>query len=150
MTNEKIKRMLDACYQAKRIREMLPPLPEGIMSSHIRYMDMIQELQKQKVHVRVSDLSDVLNIPRPGVTRTIKEMEKKGLVQKTASPDDGRVTYISITEEGWKLFHKYDEHYFGELSGELSDISEEDADCMIRTIAKFYQIMCERRSHYDK
>ena len=38
MTNEKIKRMLDACYQAKRIREMLPPLPEGIMSSHIRYM----------------------------------------------------------------------------------------------------------------
>ena len=47
MTNEKIKRMLDACYQAKRIREMLPPLPEGIMSSHIRYMDMIQELQKQ-------------------------------------------------------------------------------------------------------
>ena len=150
MTNEKIKRMLDACYQAKRIREMLPPLPEGIMSSHIRYMDMIQELQKQKVHVRVSDLSDVLNIPRPGVTRTIKEMEKKGLVQKTASPDDGRVTYISITEEGWKLFHKYDEHYFGELSGELSDISEEDADCMIRTIEKFYQIMCKRRSHHDK
>ena len=27
MTNEKIKRMFDACYQAKRIREMLPPLP---------------------------------------------------------------------------------------------------------------------------
>ena len=69
MTNKKIKRMLDACYQAKRIREMLPPLPEGIMSSHIRYMDMIQELQKQKVHVRVSDLSDVLNIPRPGVNK---------------------------------------------------------------------------------
>lgn len=66
MTNKKIKRMLDACYQAKRIREMLPPLPEGIMSSHIRYMDMIQELQKQKVHVRVSDLSDVLNIPATG------------------------------------------------------------------------------------
>ena len=31
-----------------------------------------------------------------------------------------------------------------------SDISEEDADCMIRTIEKFYQIMCERRGHYDK
>ena len=33
MVNEKIKRMLDACYQAKRIREMLPPLPEGVMPS---------------------------------------------------------------------------------------------------------------------
>ena len=48
MTNEKIKRMLDACYQAKRIREMLPPLPEGIMSSHIRYMDMIQSFRNRK------------------------------------------------------------------------------------------------------
>ena len=150
MTNEKVKRMLDACYQAKRIREMLPPLPEGVMPSYIQYLDAIQKLEKKDIRVKVSDISDVMNLPRPGVTRTVKEMEKKGYLSKIASPDDGRVTYISITEEGWKLFRKYDENYFGELSADLSDISEEDADCMIRTIAKFYQIMCERRSHYDK
>lgn len=144
MTNKKIKRMLDACYQAKRIREMLSPLPEGIVSSHIRYMDMIQELQKQKVHVRVSDLSDVLNIPRPGVTRTIKEMEKKGLVQKISSPDDGRVTYLSLTEHGKKISEKYNENYFNELIPYLDGISDADADCMIQTIQKFYDIMCER------
>ena len=150
MTNKNIKEMLDACYQAKRIREMLPPLPEGVMPSYIQYLDAIQKLEKKDIHVKVSDISDVMNLPRPGVTRTVKEMEKKGYLSKIASPDDGRVTYISITEEGWKLFRKYDENYFGELSADLSDISEEDADCMIRTIAKFYQIMCERRSHYDK
>lgn len=121
-----------------------PPLPEGIMSSHIRYMDMIQELQKQKVHVRVSDLSDVLNILRPGVTRTIKEMEKKGLVQKISSPDDGRVTYLSLTEHGKKISEKYNENYFNELIPYLDGISDADADCMIQTIQKFYDIMCER------
>lgn len=150
MTNKKIKEMLDACYQAKRIREMLPPLPEGVMPSYIQYLDAIQKLEKKDIRVKVSDISDVMNLPRPGVTRTVKEMEKKGYLSKIASPDDGRVTYISITEEGWKLFCKYDEKYFGELSADLSDISEEDADCMIRTIEKFYQIMCERRCHYDK
>ena len=150
MTNEKIKRMFDACYQAKRIREMLPPLPPGVMPSYIQYLDAIQKLEKKDIHVKVSDISDVMNLPRPGVTRTVKEMEKKGYLSKIASPNDGRVTYISITEEGWKLFCKYDEKYFGELSADLSDISEEDADCMIRTIEKFYQIMCERRGHYDK
>ena len=144
MTNEKIKRMLDACYQAKRIREMLPPLPEGIVSSHIRYMDIIQKLQKQKDHVKVSDLSDVLNIPRPGVTRTIKEMEKKGLVQKTASPDDGRVTYLSLTDHGKEISEKYNENYFNELTPYLDNISDADADCMVQTIQKFYDIMCER------
>ena len=150
MTNKKIKRMLDACYQAKRIREMLPPLPEGIMSSHIRYMDMIQELQKQNDHVKVSDLSDVLNIPRPGVTRTIKEMEKKGLVQKTASPDDGRVTYLSLTEHGTEISEKYNENYFNELTPYLDDISDADADCMVQTILKFYDIMCERSIQNDR
>ena len=150
MTNKKIKRMLDACYQAKRIREMLPPLPEGIMSSHIRYMDMIQELQKQNDHVKVSDLSDVLNIPRPGVTRTIKEMEKKGLVQKTASPDDGRVTYLSLTEHGTEISEKYNANYFNELTPYLDDISDADADCMVQTIQKFYDIMCERSIQNDR
>ena len=150
MTTKKIKEMLDACYQAKRIREMLPPLPQGVMPSYIQYLDVIQSLEKQDVHVKVSDIRDELNIPRPGVTRTVKEMEKKGYLRKIASPDDGRVTYISITEEGWNLFRKYDKNYFGVLSVELNDISEEDADCMIRTIEKFYQIMCERRNHYDK
>ena len=35
MTTEKIKRMLDACYQAKRIRELLPALPSGVAPSYI-------------------------------------------------------------------------------------------------------------------
>jgi DNA-binding MarR family transcriptional regulator len=150
MTTEKIKRMLDACYQAKRIRELLPPLPQGVTPSYIQYLDNIHALEKQGIQIKISDISDVMNLPRPGVTRTVKEMETKGYLRKISSPDDGRVTYISITEEGRKLSQKYNEYYFGELVPYLSEISEEEADCMIRTIEKFYQIMCERRNHYDK
>ena len=150
MTTEKIKRMLDACYQAKRIRELLPPLPQGVTPSYIQYLDNIHALEKQGIQIKISDIRDVMNLPRPGVTRTVKEMETKGYLRKISSPDDGRVTYISITEEGRKLSQKYNEYYFGELVPYLSEISEEEADCMIRTIEKFYQIMCERRNHYDK
>ena len=150
MTNEKIKRMFDACYQAKRIREMLPPLPPGVMPSYIQYLDVIRKLEGQGTGVKVSDISDALNLPRPGVTRTVKEMEKKGYICKISSPDDGRVTYISATEEGEELSKKYDEYYFNDLRADLSDITEEEADGMSRTIEKFYKIMCERREHFDK
>ena len=112
MTNEKVKRMLDACYQAKRIRELLPPLPQGVMPSYIQYMDTIQKLEKQGIKVKISDISDAMNLPRPGVTRTVKEMEAKGYLHKFASKEDGRVTYIAITEEGKKLSQKYDKDYF--------------------------------------
>lgn len=141
MTNEKIKRMFDACYQAKRIREMLPPLPPGVMPSYIQYLDVIRKLEGQGTGVKVSDISDALNLPRPGVTRTVKEMEKKGYICKISSPDDGRVTYISATEEGEELSKKYDEYYFNDLRADLSDITEEEADGMIRTIEKFYKII---------
>ena len=105
MRIETLKKMFDACYQAKRARDLLPPLPDGVTSSYIHYLDAIQILEKQEIHVKVSDISDALNLPRPGVTRNVKEMETKGYLQKIASPDDGRVTYIvavSYTHLLWR------------------------------------------------
>ena len=87
---------------------------------------------------------------RPGVTRTVKEMEEKGYLKKMASEADGRVTYIAVTRKGTNLSQKYDEQYFKSLLPYMEEISDEDAECMIRTIEKFYQIMCERRKHYDE
>lgn len=150
MNIETIKRMFDACYQAKRTRDMLPPLPKGVSSSYIQYLDVIQSLQQNGIHVKISDISDALDLPRPGVTRTIKEMEADGYLQKSASSDDGRITYISVTESGKALRRTYDTDFFSELAPFMDSISEEDADTTIRTIAAFYQIMLERREHYDK
>lgn len=97
MTIELLKRMMDACYQAKRIRDMLPPLPEGVTSSYIQYLDIIEKMQHQGMRVKISDISDRLSLPRPGVTRTVKEMEQKGYLKKSTSPKDGRITYLTLT-----------------------------------------------------
>ena len=147
MTSEIIKRMFDACYQAKRTRDMLPPLPEGVRASFIHYLDVIQSLEQQGVKVKVSDLSDAMELPRPGVTRTVKEMEEKGYLKKIASEEDGRVTYITVTRTGQELSQKYDEQYFDSLIPYMEEISEKDAECMIQTIEKFYQIMISSRNH---
>ena len=149
MDSEKIKRMLDACYLAKRARELLPKLPEGVSPAYIQYLDQIHILQKQKEHVKVSDISDVLNLPRPGVTRTVKAMEEKGYLKKLSSEEDGRVTYITVTEKGKKLWNKYDRDYYSRLAPYLETISNEEADNMIQTIEKFYQVMSERRVNIE-
>ncbi len=145
MNIQTIKAMFDACYQAKRIRDMLPVLPEGVTPSYIHYLDIIGSLERRGVQVKVSDISDALNIPRPGVTRTVKEMESKGYLCKHTSPDDGRITYISITQAGKELSRRYNEQYFDRLAPFLKDISEEDAICTIQTIERFYRVMSERR-----
>ena len=123
MDSEKIKRMLDACYMAKRIRELLPKLPDGVSPAYIQYLDVIHTLQKTKEYV----------------------MEEKGYLKKISSDEDGRVTYIAITKSGEELSDKYDRNYYSRLAPYLDMISDEEADCMIQTIKKFYQVMSERR-----
>ena len=74
MIVENIKALLDACYQAKRAQELLPELPKGVSSSYIHYLDTIEGLERQGIRVKVSDISDAPNIPRPGVTRTVQKL----------------------------------------------------------------------------
>lgn len=145
MKPDKIKRMLDACYLAKRIRELLPELPQGVTPAYIQYMDVIHKLQSKDKQVKISDISDYLGLPRPGVTRTVKEMETKGYLKKIVSESDGRIIYIMITDQGEALSEKYDKDYYSRLSVYLSEISDDEADCMIETIEKFYKVMSERR-----
>lgn len=140
-----IKAVFDACYQAKRIRDMLPALPKGVTPSYIHFLDAMETLEKQGKQVKVSDISDMLGIPRPGVTRTVKEMEKKGYVSKQTSAEDGRITYLFISEKGKELSQKYNAGYFSRLAPFLQDISDEEAKCTIQTIKKFYQVMAEGR-----
>ena len=149
MTTELIKRMMDACYLAKRTRDLLPPLPKGVASSYIQYLDVISQLEQQGRPAKVSDISDALGIPRPGVTRTIKDMETKGYLQKVSSAEDGRITYLSMTETGKRLSRIYDQQFFGDLVPYLGEIPEEDAECMIRTIEVFHRIMTERRQYFE-
>ncbi len=145
MTVANMKALLDACYQAKRVRELLPSLPEGVTPSYIHYLDTIESLERRGIRVKISDISDALRIPRPGVTRTVREMEEGGYLQKTASDEDGRVTYLSITADGKRLSQTYNDRFFAQLTPLLADIPDEDAACTVRTIARLYAVMSERR-----
>ena len=150
MTIQNIKDLLDACYQGKRVRELLPPLPRGVRPSYVQYLDVIETLESHGVRVKISDISDTLHLPRPGVTRTVKEMEDKGYLRKIASEEDGRVTYLAITDSGKRLSQIHNAQFFAQLAPLLADISDEDAACTVRTIQKLYDVMSERSDSLER
>ena len=149
MEIEQLKRLIDTCYLGKRCWELLPKLPDGVLPSYIHYLDVVQQMEAEGRQVRVSDISDALNLPRPGVTRTVKGMVEKGYLTKQTSAQDGRVSHLSITEAGRALFQKYNQEYFGQLARRMEGVSETEAECAIHTIEKLYQVMCERRDSLE-
>lgn len=69
----------------------------------------------------------------------------KGYLRKISSQEDGRITYVTITEKGEQLSDKFDRQYYAQLVKYMDEITESEADTMIRTISRFYQIMSERK-----
>ncbi len=141
MTPGKIKELLDACYLAKRTRELLPPLPEGVTPAFVQYLDIMKKIENEKGQVKVSDISDSLGLPKPGVTRTVKEMEKQGYIQKISSPEDKRIVFLSPTKKGLSLSNKFDVSYYRFLATYLEDLSDEEVDITIHTLEKFHGVM---------
>lgn len=128
------KEMIDAFHEAKRVWDRLPALPEGIVSSHIITLDAVISLEKEGKDVCVSDISERMGLPRPGVTRTLNQMEKLGLIDKYDDPTDRRVIRIRPTERSMALYRKYVEEYMTGLSAKLNGLQEEKIRAMIDTI----------------
>lgn len=108
-------------------------------------LDTLSKLEKTEGKVKVSDISENLGLPRPSVTKTVKDMEKLGFVEKETTETDGRFVYIKTTRTGRDLVDKYVDEYFGNLSEDLGGITDEDADKMIEVVEKFYIVMSNRK-----
>jgi DNA-binding MarR family transcriptional regulator len=50
--------------------------------------------------LRLAELAQIESVSAPATTRTVAELEARGLVQRRADPDDGRAALIEVTSEG--------------------------------------------------
>lgn len=138
MKAELAKRMMDSFYEARAVLELQPPLEEGLLPSYVRIIDTVHQLSL-KGTVKVSDISEKLNLPRPGVTRSLKQMEHNGYVIKKHDDPDGRTVHVVLTEKGNRAYEKYIVSYYRKLTDVLKDVKDEDLKTTIMTIHEVLQ-----------
>lgn len=136
MTIENAKRMFDAFYMGKRLFDQQPALPAGVTSSFIHVLDVVVNRTQQGEDVRISDISETLNLTRPGITRTVKQMEAQGYLTKVPDPSDGRVTHLKVTTSGMDLYEHYVRAYFTDVTERLGAISDQEIEAMYDTIVR--------------
>ena len=98
MTQEKLKQFLDACFDAKRLIEKLPDLPDGMKPRQVHVLDAVNEIQKKQGFCRVSDISSYMNTTLPSITKLVQELEERNLLVKQADEKDKRVINLTLTE----------------------------------------------------
>ena len=141
MKVENVSQLLGACYEAKRIVELMPKLPKGMKPSHIHIVDIICQLQQAHGSVRISDIGTALHVTKPSITRLVNELVGLNAVQKIQSSEDKRVFTVSLTTLGQAYHKKYLEGYHQELAARLAEISEDDIAVTAHVIHKAYRLL---------
>ncbi len=125
------------CYKSIRESEIGSTLP---------YSDVLQLfIINHKHNMTISELAEKLNLSRPATTQKVNELANKGLVIKTQSTVDKRVTYLALSErilqssgdaKAATLIDAVDEHFpddkkivFTEILTFMADYLMEADDC---------------------
>lgn len=140
-----IKTLLTTCHEAKRITELQPPLPQGLTPGNIKVLDYIEQLGRNDKPPKVSDIANMLQVTRPGITRLVRELEAIDAIEKVTDEQDKRIIRLRLTSTGHKLHAYYITQYHGWLASQITNISEEDINTTANTIAKLYAIMSNHK-----
>lgn len=104
MQEELVTQLSGALHRLARVRYSLPM--GGLPMGEFFMLQLIQRREgtgtdRRKVYV--SQLTQCTHVSAPAVSRTLRRLEGKGLVQRQTDPEDRRTTYVVLTGDGLAL-----------------------------------------------
>ena len=76
--------------------------------------------------MRLSDLAAAVELDASTVSRQIKQLEDKAIVERTPDPADGRASLIRLTDDGQQILHAGMRRRFDRIKSVLEPWSETD------------------------
>ena len=94
-----------AWVRLSAVLELLPAALDAQLSAdshltHFEYFTLAMLSEAPGRVLRMSDLAARTNATLPRLSRVITQLEKRKLVRRSRSPQDGRATNVTLTDEG--------------------------------------------------
>ena len=91
----------------------------------------------KKAHgVTVSELSCFMCQTPSAVSQTVKALEGKGYISRSADPSDRRIWYVSLCPNAYKIIHEAENAFSKELNRLVLAMGEKDAEQLISLLDK--------------
>ncbi len=97
----------------------------GVSNGDMCMMKLLRERTVKAEEIRVSEIVEAMRAPAPAVSRTLKGLEQKGLLQRQTDFRDRRNTFVTLTEEGLNLATDIDDEMGSLAEAVLQQIGEE-------------------------
>ncbi|MFT8639394.1 MarR family winged helix-turn-helix transcriptional regulator [Bifidobacterium sp.] len=134
-----IRELIDACWKARRITDLMPSLPPGMRPRHISILDAISIIGAGGP-VRIGAVGEFLDVSMPGVTRMVNELTRMGYVSKSVSSTDGRGVNVVLTAKGEKCRSTYTDEYWSRIGRSIGEgISVQDCASTVSTIRELFE-----------
>ena len=144
MKKENISILIDLCQEAGRLQSFLPALPAGLSPRDIRVAERVAVLTEKQGKVRVSDISEMLEVTRPGITMALSNLEAHGYVEKSKSNEDGRTVLVRLTEAGEELVRRWVTEMHADMAeNEFAAFSDEEVLQAARLVHRAVQLTRE-------
>ena len=135
-----VRSLLDVCWKAKTITELMPALPKGMKPRYVHVIDAVWHINEPNGQdtgtARVGDVSAFLGVTTPSITKLVGEMADLGLVVKHADAADRRAVTLTLTERGLEEYHAH-------LSQLLGGLTSDQCETTVRTLTEALRLMQE-------
>lgn len=103
----------------------------GISQSRLELLHKLFEVEE----ISQTALQKKVNIDHAAVTRHLKQLEERGTVVRRKNPDDNRVTFVRLTEEGRRRIEGYCKEKKRFIEDVLQGVSENDRSHLAELLA---------------
>jgi DNA-binding MarR family transcriptional regulator len=91
--------------------------------------------------IRMKPLADRLGVTTGTLTILADRLENLGLIRRVPDPSDRRATTILLTDAGEGVFHRHRDHHQGLAREFLASLEAEEADTLVRLLAKVSAVL---------
>jgi len=90
----------------------------------------ILKLLSHQGPMRLSSVAQVLGLDASTVSRHVRQLEDRGLLERTGDPDDGRASRVAVSEQGSGCLRKAFETRRSMISAALDGLDLEDRETL--------------------
>ncbi|OIU70448.1 MarR family winged helix-turn-helix transcriptional regulator [Rossellomorea aquimaris] len=107
----------------------------GISQSRLDLLHKLMEVDE----ISQRALQREVNIDNAAVTRHLKQLEAKGMVSRRKNPDDNRITFVSLTDEGRERIASLCKEKKQFIAQMLKDFSEDEQEILSDLLMRIQQ-----------